>query len=168
MIATCISDPPSDPLVAATSTRRKIWPSSYTNPLYELIHEAHDTFPNPNDVYVSGILSLAAGYSDSSTVASAERKGDKWMEDLLSCLDDSEQMADGMAQQMAGLGIYHRFSGTRQWELPVPIGDNRRRDPEIEPAYYRDPAFLPEMEDCVRSLQSTGVISLSQLSELNS
>jgi hypothetical protein len=137
------------------------------NPIREVIAEACDVLPNMDNLYVAGILSLGAGNPRIISSPASNKDQDQWNQVFRSLLSDCEQVAGDMAHQMSRLGIYHRFSVTRDLDIS-PYGDILDTGSIVmqTSSYCETPEITERLNDCVRSLQSSvGVISLSQLSE---
>jgi hypothetical protein len=172
MMATCAAQPHFDPVSVGESYQRRTYlsgPSSYMNPIREIIAEAYSVYPEPDKQHIAGLVSLGAGYPG-IIAAPARGDGDKeWIRTLQRILDDCDQTAREISRHMSRLvGIYYRFSA-------APGFENQRNSDDVSniglilaqtSAYCETDKTTRLMKDCINSLQScAGITTLDQLSQ---
>jgi hypothetical protein len=170
MMATCASQPSFEPVTIGTSFRRKTYiggPPSCRNPIREVIAEAHDLSPNPEDEYVATILSLGTGHPGILTRSIPDNSASSKIAMFQSLLADCEQVADDMSHQIGHLGLYYRLSVTHGLEP-----SNLPEEPDLGLISTQTISYCETWEgkelldNCVKSLQaSVGVATIEQLSE---
>jgi len=132
------------------------------NPVRELITEAHSLFGG--DASVSCLLSLGTG--NPGIIALPPEGGNLSLQALHNMMDDCEQRAQEIDQQIGRLGIYFRFSVEQGMQ-------NNRANMTVDPswvmaqtmAYLEDHGIDEKIGMFVQNVtSSSGPVTLNQLS----
>ncbi|PVG01551.1 TPR-like protein [Serendipita vermifera] len=167
MMATCAS-PNFEPVTIGTSFRRKTYlsgPFSCRNPIRELIAEAHDLSPSPEEEYIATLVSLGAGHPGIITGSAPHASGESILVMVPEILANCDQVADEMANQIGHLGIYYRLSLPRGLEVSTLPDELDLGYIYTQTVSYCETSEGKELLDnCVKSLQaSIGIATVEQL-----
>jgi hypothetical protein len=171
MMATCAAQPHFDPVSVGESYQKQIYlsgPSTYMNPIREVIAEAYNAYPEPDRQHVASLVSLGAGHPGIIAAPAIGDGNSEWIKTLQKILGDCEQTAGEISHQMGRLGIYYRLSvspgleslGNGEYIANIPLVLAQTS------AYCETAETTRLMDDCIKSLQSSvGITTLDQLSK---
>jgi hypothetical protein len=165
VLATCAAHPIFSPVSSGSGYRKKEYIGAglgSNNPVRELITEAHSLFGGESSV--SCLLSLGNGHPGIIPLAPDER--DISLHRLRDLMNDCEQRAQEMEQQLGRAGIYFRFSVEQgmQTEYPGQAADPSWILAQTE-SYLEDHETSKKIGSFVHNINSSS--SLATLDQLS-
>ena len=164
-LATCAAQPDFAPVSSGSGYRKKEYIGvglGANNPVRDLITEAHSLFGG--DSSVASMLSIGTGHP--GIISFPADGGDVSLRRLRDMMNDCEQRAQEIEQQIGRVGIYFRFSVEQgmQNDSPAQAADPSWILAQTE-SYLTDAGICQKIGAFVHSIDSPSkVVSLDQLS----